>query len=167
MYKSTDARRGFMSRSKRLGSGGENPANIVTKYSNVTTFDENIKVIRLAEMYLIRSEANAHLVNEIPARADLNTIIGRSDTNPASQVGVTVTGSALISAIINERRKELAFEGHRLFDLIRNKLSFTKTTRGGGTISITYPTNKTISPIPQTEMDANSGLSGQQNPGYN
>jgi hypothetical protein len=72
----------------------------------------------------------------------------------------------LITAILNERRKELAFEGHRLFDLTRNKLSFVKTRRGGSTIAVTYPNNKTIFPIPQTEIDANPNIRSQQNSGY-
>lgn len=165
-YKSTDIRRGFMSRTRRTGSGGENPANIVTKYANVTSFEENIKVIRLAEIYLIRSEAYARLNQEAQARTDLNLVITRSDTDAGSVVNTSTAGNALITAILNERRKELAFEGHRLFDLTRNKISFTKIRRGGGTIAVNYPSNKTVLPIPQTELDANSNIRAQQNPGY-
>lgn len=165
-YSSTDVRKGFMTRSKRSGSGGENPANIVNKYSNVSTFDENLKVIRLAELYLNRAEANAHLGKEDLARTDVNVIIGRSNSDATALVPLTTTGSALLTAILNERRKELAFEGHRLFDLTRNKLSFTKIRRGGIAIEVTYPNNKTILPIPQRELDANPNIRGQQNPGY-
>ncbi len=62
--------------------------------------------------------------------------------------------------------QELAFEGHRLFDLTRNKISFTKIRRGGTTIAVTYPHNKTILPIPQRELDANPNIRGQQNADY-
>lgn len=166
LYKTTDIRRGFMLRSRRTGSGGENPANIVTKYANVTSYEENIKVIRLAEIYLTRAEAYARLNMEAQARTDLNVVITRSDTDASSLVNTNTTGNALITAILNERRKELAFEGHRLFDLIRNKISFTKIRRGGSAIAVNYPSNKTVLPIPQTELDANPAIRTQQNPGY-
>ena len=166
-YPSTDVRKNFMTRGKRSGSGGENPANIVNKYSNITTFEENIKVIRLAEMYLNRAEAYAKSGQEPLAIADVNRIISRSDTDPLSLVPGTTTGAALVTAILNERRKELAFEGQRLFDLTRNKISFTKISRGGISIAVNYPENKAILPIPQSELDANSNIRSQQNPGYN
>lgn len=165
-YAATDVRKGFITRSRRTGSGGENPANIVNKYSNVSTFDENVKVIRLAEMYLNRAEANAQLGKDDLARTDVNVIISRSNSDATAVIPATTTGAALLTAILNERRKELAFEGHRLFDLTRNKLSFTKIRRGGLTINVTYPNEKTILPIPQRELDANPNIRGQQNPGY-
>ncbi len=167
IYKSTDIRRDFITRSRRTGTGGENPANIVNKYSNITTYEENIKVLRLAEVYMNRAEAYANSSQEDLARADINTIIGRSDTDPASQLTVAVTGPALLTAILNERRREFAFEGHRLFDLTRTKQTFTKTRRGTITFIVNAPENRTIMPIPQREMDANPQLAGQQNPGYN
>lgn len=166
LYSATDARKSFMTRSRRTGSGGENPANIVNKYSNITTFDENVKVLRLAEMYLNRAEAYARNGQETQARADLNVIITRADSDPLALIGAAVTGQALIDAILRERRKELAFESHRLFDLTRNKISFVKVRRGGATINVNYPENKTVLPIPQRELDANPNIKGQQNPGY-
>jgi hypothetical protein len=166
IYKSTDIRRDFVTRSRRTGTGGENPANIVNKYANLN-FDENLKVLRLAEIYLNRAEAYANSNQEDLARADMNTIIGRSDTDPASQLTAAVTGPALLTAILVERRKEFAFEGHRLFDLTRTKQTFTKTRRGTITFIVNSPENRTILPIPQREMDANPQLAGQQNPGYN
>ena len=66
--------------------------------------------------------------------------------------------------IIHERRIELAFEGHRWFDMIRI---------GDGTYAVNFlhsigksnaTKNRLLFPIPQTEMDANSAMT--QNPGY-
>lgn len=167
IYKSSDIRRDFITRSRRTGSGGENPANIVNKYSNVSTYEENLKVLRLAEVYLNRAEAYAYSGQDDLARADLNVIVGRADTTAAAQVGAGVTGDDLKKAILNERRKEFAFEGHRLFDLTRLKQTFIKTRRGSTTFTIVAPENRTIMPIPQRELDANPKMAGQQNPGYN
>ncbi|WP_276480869.1 RagB/SusD family nutrient uptake outer membrane protein [Paraflavitalea pollutisoli] len=164
IYTAADARRGFITRSRRTGTGGENPANIVNKYNNITTYEENLKVLRLAEVYLNRAEAYAYSNQDNLARADLNVITTRGDA--AATVPGTLAGDDLKAAILVERRKEFAFEGHRLFDLTRRKQTFTKTRRGTITFIVNAPENKTILPIPQREMDANPAIKGQQNPGY-
>lgn len=164
IYTSGDVRRNFLKKSKRAGNGGENPANVISKYSDVTTFSEGIKVMRLAELYLIRAEALAHLGKAPEAQADLNVVAQRADRNA---LPVTVTGQALLDAILLERRKELAFEGHRLFDLIRTKQSFTKYLASDKTIQVAWPSTKVILPIPQRELDANPNIRNQQNEGYN
>jgi starch-binding outer membrane protein, SusD/RagB family len=163
IYATGDVRRNFLQRSKRAGSGGENPANVITKYSDVTTFSEGIKVMRLAELYLIRAEALAHLEKAPEAQADLNVVAQRADRNA---LPVTATGQALLEAILLERRKELAFEGHRLFDLTRTKQSFTKFLASEKTIRVAWPSTKVILPIPQRELDANPNIRNQQNEGY-
>ncbi|RAJ00497.1 SusD-like starch-binding protein associating with outer membrane [Chitinophaga skermanii] len=157
-YTATDIRKTFITKGKR--SGGENPAWLVTKYTNNTNFEEPSRVIRLAEVYLIRAEARAHTGKEALALADLNTIAARGDDK---LVPYDVVGTALTDAILNERRKELAFEGHRLFDLTRTKKSFTKY-RSATTIAINYPNGRTILPIPQAEMKANTNM--EQNDAY-
>ncbi|MGO4291409.1 RagB/SusD family nutrient uptake outer membrane protein [Chitinophaga sp. RAB17] len=164
IYTSGDVRRNFLQKSKRAGNGGENPANVISKYSDVSTFSEGIKVMRLAELYLIRAEALAHLGKAPEAQADLNVVAQRADRNA---LPVTVTGQALLDAILLERRKELAFEGHRLFDLIRTKRSFTKYLASDKTIQVAWPSTKVILPIPQRELDANPNIRNQQNEGYN
>lgn len=67
-------------------------------------------------------------------------------------------------AIIHERRIELAFEGHRWFDMIRidggnYAVEFLKSI-GKTNVNI----NRLLFPIPQTERDANPLI--DQNPGY-
>ncbi|RFS18844.1 RagB/SusD family nutrient uptake outer membrane protein [Chitinophaga silvatica] len=164
IYSGSDVRLGFLTKGKRAGNGGENPANIITKYSNVTTFAEAIKVMRYAELLLIKAEAEVHLGLEDKARADLNIVVQRADVNA---IPVTATGAKLLDLILLERRKELAFEGHRLFDLIRNKRSFTKYLASNKIISVEWPSTKVIQPIPQRELDANPNIRNQQNEGYN
>ncbi|CAL1518355.1 RagB/SusD family nutrient uptake outer membrane protein [Chitinophaga sp. MM2321] len=164
IYAAKDVRLGFLKRDKRAGNGGENPANIITKYKDVTMFSEGIKVIRLAELYLIRAEARAHLEKDPQAQADLNRIVSRADPGA---IPVVATGPALLRAIAMERRKELAFEGHRLFDLVRTTASFTKYLASNKTIAVALPGTKIILPIPQRELDANPNIRHQQNEGYN
>ncbi|WP_109697223.1 RagB/SusD family nutrient uptake outer membrane protein [Chitinophaga deserti] len=162
IYSATDARRGFITKGSR--SSGENPAYIVGKYTR--KFEENVKLIRLAEIYLTRAEAYAQLGESDKAIADANVVIARADSDPAALLDAALTGTPLVEAVLLERRKELAFEGQRLFDLTRYKKDFVKIRRGGNTINVKYPENRTIQPIPQRELDANAGLKGQQNPGY-
>ncbi|SHF35625.1 RagB/SusD domain-containing protein [Pedobacter caeni] len=161
LYKSTDVRRSFMAKSKRSSSGGEDPAFVITKYNNITTYEEGVKVIRLSEVYLIRAEARAKQGKDALAAADLDVIAKRADATKAS---TTETGQALQDLILAENRKEFAFEGHRLFDLTRNKLGFTKYRTGGLTIPIPNTSLTTILPIPLSEMNANTNM--EQNEGY-
>lgn len=158
---SADIRRGWLTRSRRAGSGGENPAVIINKYSNITTFEEGVKMIRLAEVYLIRAEARAMQTKDALAAQDVDVILKRAFVSP---VPVTATGTALMDLIKAERRKELCFEGHRLFDLTRWQQAFTKYRSSGVIITIDYPSKKTIFPIPLSEINANKNM--KQNDGY-
>ncbi|MCF8275009.1 MAG: RagB/SusD family nutrient uptake outer membrane protein [Flavobacteriaceae bacterium] len=137
----------------------------VLKYPAYATRDNNIPVIRLSEMYLIKAEALAEMNMDEDARDAVNEIRLRANllATPYSE-----SGDELKDMIQDERRKELMFEGHRLFDLTRKKKSFTKySTTSGIPIAIDYPNNLTILPIPQAEIDANDNISeSQQNPGY-
>ncbi|MBL7813804.1 MAG: RagB/SusD family nutrient uptake outer membrane protein [Saprospiraceae bacterium] len=164
-YNAADARKGFMSKGNRNASGGETNVNLINKYSGNTEgvhFNENIKVFRLAEMYLIRAEARARLGSDIKgAQADVQLI--RSRAYPTAAM-VTETGTGLIDFIMNERRREFAFEGYRLFDLLRTKTNFTKYSAAGNTISITWMRDKVTLPIPQREILINPNL--VQNAGY-
>ena len=72
------------------------------------------------------------------------------------------TYPGLLAEIIKERRCELVWEGHRLFDARRLKVTMT---REGKTISA--DDYRLTLPIPQAEIDANSGISeSDQNYGY-
>jgi hypothetical protein len=143
-------------------------ARKVAKYPAFTTRDNSVPVIRLSEMYLIQAEALSEMggtANEVKARTAVNTILLRSRPTATPY---TETGDALKDVIQKERRKELMFEGHRLFDLTRKKKSFIKYSTSVSTpISITYPSNFVILPVPQSELDANININAEhQNPGY-
>ena len=127
------------------------PLNKSLKYTAVGGTD-NFVVVRLAEMYLIRAEARARQSNLVGALADLNVI----RTRAGLPLSVAATADDLVTAIEKERRIELAFEGHRWFDMRRyNKISTLGVTQGF----------RALWPIPFTEV-TNSGGIIAQTPGY-
>jgi hypothetical protein len=114
---------------------------------------------RLAEMYLIRAEANNELGNTAAAIGDLNLVRARvfSPAKPTT----AVTQADVRAAILNERLFEFTWEGKRRQDLIRAG-KFTTATW----YAVTRPTPgyKVLMPIPQTQIETNPQL--KQNPGY-
>src|SRR5690606_33458999 len=88
----------------------ERRGTATTKWQNQFA---NITVIRLAEMYLIRAEANERLGSSIGATPleDINTLRSRS--------GASLLSSVDLEEILMERKRELAFEGFALFDAKR------------------------------------------------
>jgi len=86
----------------------------------------------------------------------------------ASLAAYTYSGPALLNAILTERRKELAFEGLRFFDLTRTNVDFTRQNMGVKAYSF-YTDVKTsdfrrLQPIPEAETGANPNIT--QNKGY-
>ncbi len=132
----------------------------VIKWPTQTNTD-NIPVIRLSEVYLNRAEAYARSGNTAGAQADLNMIRQRG---LASAPAVTATGQALLDEIAIERRIELGYEGHRIHDLMRNKMDVNRVDVSGDVAFMSYPCNFCILPIPQPETDTNPNM--VQNVGY-
>ncbi|MFG1691763.1 RagB/SusD family nutrient uptake outer membrane protein, partial [Gemmatimonadota bacterium] len=135
-------------------------AHRVMKWPTRTQTD-NVPVIRLSEVYLNRAEANARSGSDAAAQADLNLIRQRG---LATAPDVTLTGQALLDEILIERRIELGYEGHRIHDIMRHKLSVTRVDVTGDVAQINYPCNFCILPVPFAEMDANENIT--QNAGY-
>lgn len=115
----------------------------------------HVPVIRLAEMYLTRAEANSRLSTTVGATPvdDINVIRRRA--------GLADLTSVTLSQILRERQLELAFEGHFLWDLKRNRLSAPGSNLTNGPA---WNSQRLIFPIPQREMDVNKKL--EQNEGY-
>lgn len=126
---------------------------------------DDIMILRTSEIYLNRAEARAKLggAKEALAIADVNLIKSRAGIPTLALSGPGVlTGAALITEILKERRVELAYEGHRLFDLVRNGLDVNKNPS-----NIVFGTNAynfLIAPILQADVDANPQI--VKNPGY-
>jgi starch-binding outer membrane protein, SusD/RagB family len=113
---------------------------------------------RLAEMYLIRAEANNELGNTAAAITDLNLVRARVFSPPKPTTAVTQ--AQVRDAILNERLFEFTWEGKRRQDLVRaNK--FTQGTWYAKTHSDAW---KVLFPIPQIQIETNPEL--KQNPGY-
>lgn len=120
--------------------------------------EENSILFRLAELYLIASEAHAHMGNLSEALDYLNIIRNRASLATIS----TMNQNDLLNAILQERRIEFFTEqGHRFFDLKRtgqadNELSLIKPN---------WETTDKLLPIPASELILNPNLE-PQNDGY-
>lgn len=135
----------------------------VNKYPSTgdETGQDNIPVIRLSEVYLNRAEARSKLGNDAGAQADLNIIRKRA---LAAAPDIALTGDALLAEILLERRRELCYEGHRLFDITRHKKDLVRVDCTSVVCSVAYPDYRFILPIPIDEIDVNPNIT--QNPGY-
>lgn len=126
----------------------------------------NVKIVRLSDVYLIAAEAALKKANPDQDLADkyLNKIIKRANPDATTVV-------ATQDNIMKERRKELVMEGHRMYDVMRLGLTIT---RSGGDhflnnldlVSPNWNDYRAVMPIPQAEIDANPNINGHQNPGY-
>ena len=125
----------------------------VVKYTDVGNGNDKPIAFRLAEMYLIRAEAN---LGSAQADTDLNALRSRAGLNDPI-VGAT------LDDVLAERFVELAFEGHRWFDLKR-------TGEVDGVMLAlnpsTWDATDVLMPIPIREIRNNPTLAGKQNPGY-
>jgi hypothetical protein len=115
-------------------------------------------VIRYSDLLLMRAEAYAEAGQDGPALNDLNAL--RAKRNASE---LNLGGSALKAAIQDERRRELAFEGHRWFDLKRRGQDISKPAFGGNPV-VPYSDFRILASIPNAQVQNNPLL--KQNPGY-
>lgn len=123
--------------------------------------EQNIRVLRYAEILLMNAEANNELGNTDAALASLEMVRERArggDPNVLPEV-TTTDQAQLRQAIWHERRVELAMEFDRYFDVIRQG-------RGEEVFGpLGWEPHNEVWPIPQTERDLSAGTL-EQNPGY-
>ncbi|MCC2546995.1 RagB/SusD family nutrient uptake outer membrane protein [Hymenobacter sp. BT175] len=135
--------------------------NVFTLKYNNSSFDY-VPIVRYSEVLLNRAEGLAQTDAGVSAAAIvlLNQVRRRSLPNVPAYADYTAASfankQALIDAILFERRLELAFEGHRYYDLMRYKRNSSR---------VNYGSDKAIFPIPQIDTQQNPNLT--QNPGYN
>ncbi len=125
-------------------------------------YTDNIPVIRIAEVYLIRAEAQASdaassVYNLINAKADVDMI----RTNRGLLVSAGITQSAIIDEIVLQRRLELAMEGNRLYDLKRLGRNIIKSPFYSDVLINDY---RILANIPQADLSLNPNII--QNVGY-
>ncbi|HTI92523.1 MAG TPA: RagB/SusD family nutrient uptake outer membrane protein [Puia sp.] len=113
-------------------------------------FYTEIPVIRLADMFLVRGEANLHNSAQVGLNTpdqDINIIRVRANADPLS--------GATQDDFVEERFREFGFEGDRFFTLKRLKMDVD---------GFDYDNKKLVLPLPQADVDANNKLI--QNDGY-
>ena len=161
-------------RAKLLAADKEGKKHSFLKYVNRSggagLSMHNIPVIRLSEVYLIAEAcANGAQGGEVQARSYLNALIAKR-TNDFQQHQALESGSELLQRIYDERRRELALEGHEVYDLIRTAREIVRpqsdhlnTGLNFSSLNVKANSPKTIYPIPAAEIAA-SGM--QQTEGY-
>jgi starch-binding outer membrane protein, SusD/RagB family len=133
----------------------------ILKYTGtVGTSTDHIPIFRVAEMLLIQAEAYYELENEPAAITALETL---REKRGLADYAVPPTGIALLNEIYDERRRELAFEGHRWFDLKRRAMDVPKPAVAGH-LPVPFDDIRILSNLSNTEVENNPNL--RQNPGY-
>lgn len=150
----------------------------VNKYKNIrsdgaptsdqeskTFADVDFPVFRLSEMYLIYAEA----VLRGGSGGDLTTALGYiNNIRNRANAGAISAGQLDLNFILDERARELYWEGHRRTDLVRYGLLTTGTYvwpwKGGVATGTAVDAKYNIFPIPATNRTSNPNLT--QNDGY-
>ncbi|NOU58667.1 RagB/SusD family nutrient uptake outer membrane protein [Marinifilum caeruleilacunae] len=138
--------------------------SLTAKWTEMADKDHYIPVVRLAEMYLIRAEASLNLpaIDEVQARADLDVIRKRANPNATN---LQLSGAALKEELFLERRRELAFEGHLFFDIVRMGRDLRRVDcNATQNVNVDYPSDLFVLPIPEDAIEGNPNM--VQNPGY-
>ncbi|MBW3520814.1 RagB/SusD family nutrient uptake outer membrane protein [Chryseobacterium sp. NKUCC03_KSP] len=149
---------------------------VIDKYpgKNNTVLKNDIKVIRLSEIYFILAECAVEENNFAAAANYIRSVRSARRWDGVQATLPNYTTKALAyQDILRERRVELAFEGHRLIDLKRlGAIAGVSISRNAGDDVISTPLTLSITdyrwtlPIPVSELNGNPQLLGQQNPGY-
>jgi hypothetical protein len=155
-----------------------NEVIVIDKYPGKTgnAGSNDLKIFRISEMYFIKAECRVR-ANDLPGAAAAIQLVRQARNYVASATVPTPVYSSntnALSDILLERRKELAFEGHRYIDLKRLGIEAGVTvtdrySQDAVNASALSPANINVTdyrftlPIPQNELNVNPML---QNPGY-
>lgn len=171
--KVNDVRFNAYFKDEALLAGVGRPSRLIAKYAGTAygTPGENVangKMMRTGEMYLIRAEARAELGKVSGANSAESDIKALRENRIAGVITVTYASKQqAIDDIMFERFRELAYEGHRFFDLKRRSLPVTRlAVDAPSAAGTTLPADnfRFLLPIPQPEILSNRLM--QQNPGY-
>ncbi len=135
------------------------------RHPNGWNSPDNVMLIRLADIILLKAEALNETGNPQLAMAFVNQIRYRVQL---PQVLATNQAQAR-ELILKERRLELAFEGERWYDLLRAGSQYTISVMNsqaynGTPLNYNVTEPELLFPIPQKERNLNRNL--EQNPGY-
>lgn len=140
------------------------------KYPNQDQIN-NVPVLRVPELYLIKAEARANTtngdVNNDDYREAMLATLGARDTSlhgdydKLKEVYFANEKGDALQYVLNERRREFAAEGHRWFDLRRTKSLLTHASSADFRISFTdYPIYAFAFPIPESETNTGAWHDG-------
>jgi hypothetical protein len=127
---------------------------------------DNQILIRLADIILLKAEA----LNQTGQTAQAIPLINQVRARVKLPATAAVSQADVATAILKERRLELALEGHRWLDLLRAGAQYTITLMNGQvdpyghSLGYALTQNRLLFPVPQSERDLDKNLS--QNPGY-
>jgi len=133
----------------------------------------DLKVFRSSEMLLILAEARA-AQNDLAGAAALIGQLRTARFGSAQADPVFGSQAAAFGGILDERRVELAFEGHRYKDLKRLGTAAGRgidrnmidCTEQGNACTLAANDFRFTLPIPIVEITGNPGIAEEQNPGY-
>ena len=156
--------------------GGVATGSTTAATSSTNSFNNDHKIMRISEMHLIKAECRA-AANDFTGAA--NSIDAIRDARYGSNQAAPTYANATEAwkGILDERRLELAFEGHRFIDIKRLGVQagisgLDRHPRdydglnipGGNPANLPLNSYKWALPIPQSEINANGAI--QQNAGY-
>ncbi|MEK9741266.1 MAG: RagB/SusD family nutrient uptake outer membrane protein, partial [Flavobacteriaceae bacterium] len=122
-------------------------------------------LMRLADAYLIRAEANHKLGNNAAAAADLNLVRKRAAWDGKEAEMEITAADVNIDFILDERARELIGEGHRWFDLVRTGKLVERVKAHNSDAAGNIQSHHVLRPIPLDQIDRTEG-GYPQNPGY-
>jgi len=125
-------------------------------------------VLRASEMYLNRAEAWLNKGELGNATADLKILIARNLKKEVSEIFLPESNVDSLQLILRqERAKELCFEGHQFFDIVRWKQDLIRSAASTSVVKfLAYPNDRFVLPIPQTELEANHNMVGNPTVNY-
>lgn len=131
-----DVRWSYIVPSKDAAGVVQKKNGIEMYYISKFSFQDNLPnlsspiMFRIAEMYLIRAEANAKTGANAAALDDVDMIRRNRGLEASLYNKVVPAGSTALDVVLAEKRIEMAFEGHRTYDVFRNKRSLNKAYWG-------------------------------------
>lgn len=158
--------------------GGVNTGTTTAASTATNGFNNDHKIMRISEMYLIKAEARvaagdlAGAANAVDALRDKRFVSNQSTP-------VYASATAAWKAVLDERRIEFAFEGYRYIDIKRlgvlagisgvdrDPADYTSSSANypaADPVNLPLSSFKWTLPIPQDEINGNGGI--EQNPGY-
>jgi hypothetical protein len=123
----------------------------------------DVPVFRLADVYLMKAEAILRGATATTVNGQMETplvLVNRLRTRAGAQTAASID----LPGLLDERARELSWEGWRRNDLIRYGLFEVNYPLPNDNLTMTTDPTRRLYPVPSTELKTNPNL--VQNPGY-